>query len=170
MIKYKITDLGLESTAYESHDSTINDTRATVNNNMENIQDVYNPILPQNIDILRGIEDNIRNIEKETIKKQIIKFFNVFKDYYYNILKQENIENILSKLHLSCDTDSCIIEWNFKTFRIGFSFEENEIESSYYLVESNIENGEFVSYSKLLKDTSFYVLIDKILSYVISNT
>ena len=81
-----------------------------------------------------------------------------------------NIENILSKLHLSCDADSCIIEWNFKTFRIGFSFEENEIESSYYLVESNIENGEFVSYSKLLKDTSFYVLIDKILSYVISNT
>ena len=169
MIKYSIPQSELDSTIQEQ-DSVIIQSDLIETNCSDDIQDIYKPILPSEIDIFRDIDSEIRKITLDSVKNQVSSFIRIFKIYYYRRLDVINIDNVLSKLHLSCGADVCIVEWIFETFRIGISFEKDEDESSYYIIEQQIETGEINSHSRLLKGMDYTIVIDKIINYVLSNT
>jgi hypothetical protein len=66
------------------------------------------------------------------------------------------------------DEDGVLIEWIFKDFRIGFSIEPQNGESTWYLVSN--QNLEEVSKSGPLDPEAMERVLSELFSFVVSNT
>ena len=66
------------------------------------------------------------------------------------------------------EENSLLIEWIFKDFRIGFSFEKKESNSSWYIAFN--EKYSEISASGFIKENEIDDLLKHILVFVLSNT
>jgi hypothetical protein len=65
------------------------------------------------------------------------------------------------------DDGSLLIEWVFKDFRMGFAFEENEKESSWYFASN--EKFDYSHSSGSINGNTFYELLYNLLYFVFEN-
>ena len=126
-------------------------------------------LIPTRLDIFRNINNKIKALKDEQIKKMVIEFVNTF----YNTLnlanKYRNISNVLPAISLNeNDDDSVLLEWNFKNFRIGFQIDK-EPDDSYWFLVTNKNLEEFNVSGDIRRDGIDNVII-KILKYVLENT
>jgi hypothetical protein len=84
--------------------------------------------------------------------------------------KSQVITNYLSRLNLVCQEDgSALLEWNFQDFRVGFTLEPNEDESSCFIVSQDKNKNLFSADTQKL-DVNNSASIDEIVGYVLGNT
>ncbi len=111
----------------------------------------------------------LSNINSTAIRKQITDFLLQLQ----HVLETENYfydgYRTITPLSMNVIEDgSVLIEWAFKDFRIGFSFEENSEESSYYFV-TNSKLGEMCN-SGLIKSINIEILLHTIILFVSRHT
>lgn len=112
------------------------------------------------------LTEQIRNA---AIKKLTLQYLGIFQTVLVEIINGNRDIGYLPPLKMNIDDDgSVLLEWIFKDFRIGISFEVQESDSSWYLVSN--KNMQEVSKSGSLSTTDSIVLIRDLVSYVISNT
>lgn len=127
----------------------------------------YTFMLPDGLNIIANY-DEIEKITSANIKKQAIQFLDEFLTILYRIKKETNFSGSLPKLWIkSSDDGSILIEWILKDFRIGFTFEEDEKESSWYIV-SNEKFGN-INISGTFINANLYNLLEQIVSTVMVN-
>jgi len=128
----------------------------------------YSIDLPDKLNIFKNIL-NLSNIKDETVKTQISFFVEKFK---ITIFKNKlNINSIggLPPLKLNIlDDGSVLIEWIFKDFRIGFSFEIKESESGWSITSSQEFNNKN-AYGDL-SSLNMEDVLENILSIVLVNS
>ncbi len=146
-----------------------NQVRLIENETMDSIDlpAKYKVALPQNLDIFNTVESALGKIEDRQMKSNIEDFIIKFKACLSQL---KNIDNNLSKLNISfMDDGSVVIEWIYNYFRIGFAFEKNEEESSYYVVIEDQE-GTLITKTGLLKKDETIELIPELINFVLENT
>ena len=126
----------------------------------------YHETLSESIDIFSNVPDEFFDFEQP-----IANFLKIFKQEYYKMSRNFDLQKIIPKLNIQYEDDeSIIIYWNSQLFRIFFSFEEKEEENSYGIVENNIEVGSFFTKNGLLKEKDYRLVIDEFIEYVLKNT
>lgn len=128
----------------------------------------YINILPNDINIFRNINISEKTIPSELQRDIITRFIAVFQNLILkNRMILQNSGNfpplVLQNLH----DGSVLIEWIYPDFRIGFSFESNIKESSWYLVSN--KHLKEVSSSGLLDISEVEGLLIYLLHFIISN-
>lgn len=134
-------------------------------------QNIYNFKLPSNIDIFTNI--NIKDIDFKNpkVKENLELFIDIFRKAMENYCSNHNILNQLNKLIISQDEDGAAsIGWNYNNFRISFSFEINEEESSYVIVTDDKTTGEYSSRSGFLNKEKYNSVLIQIIKFVLENT
>ena len=127
----------------------------------------YVYILPNDINIFKNFE-NIENIKNKNVKNQVVIFLAKFQNILIAISNRLDFTGSLPPLLIQAGEDgSALIEWIFKDFRIGFAFEENEKESSWYLV-SNQKFGN-IDISGSFKNVDVYNLLEQTITSVLVN-
>jgi len=148
--------------------------KQTISNDVTSfsIDDIeYYSSLPQNVDIFKGVNLKITEIENESIKKCVYEFLNIFRFIIEKNNRIMRFDNNLPKLKMEITEDgAALIHWNYKHIRIGFAFEEPIEESSYYLVFDNKVTGSYFSKSEFLDRNNFHVIIEKLLMFVLETT
>jgi hypothetical protein len=124
--------------------------------------------MPNNLNIFGQIEPYVANIEKPNIRSFLIDFMQVFQDVLKNIMGNKQLSNSLPSMKMQEDEDSVFLEWIFKDLRVGFSFENDLEESSWYMITN--KNLEEFSISGKLYTKDIYFTITRILNYVLENT
>lgn len=135
---------------------------------MDNISR-YLRTLPSDFDIFREVSLSIDAIPDEYVRKMTSHFIFLFQRIIMN--NRSNIESLGSlpplKFRPLNEDSSVLIEWIFPDFRIGFSIEKEEKESSWYLV-SNQKLDEFSS-SGQLNMSDVEPLIYSLINFVRNN-
>lgn len=131
---------------------------------------LYSPDLPESEDVFSRISDKIMGISNLGIKKQITSFIYHFKTLLLQVFGNDIIESNLSKLSISEIDGAFVLEWIFKNFRIGFAFEENEKESSYYFICDNTIKGSYISESNFLSENRYTEILTNMISFVLKYT
>ncbi len=156
---YDGTSASTSSITHSNFDSTITDDGKLDNS-------TYFFKLPQRFDIFRNISE-LENIENEDLKNLVNEFIKNFKIILitYNHSFPDDIS--LPEITLNINEDnSVLIEWIFKDFRVGFSF-ESDIKHSFWYIVSNDKFDSFNSSGKLSL-TNLDELITTILDFVIN--
>ncbi|GEM_PF-928050 len=129
----------------------------------------YLRTLPHDIDILRNADLGTNEVNNKDVMRQTQKFISVFQRILLNNHNIVNSFSYLSPLNFKwLEDDSVLIEWIFKDFRIGFSIEPVEQDSSWYLVSN--QNLEEVSKSGLLDMEDLEPLLVNLLDFASSNS
>ncbi|MGD1007432.1 MAG: hypothetical protein ABR980_09410 [Ignavibacteriaceae bacterium] len=125
-------------------------------------------ISPSNVDVFQQYT-NLNEINNTSVKKQVESFLNRFqsilsynKGYLTDLGKLPPLK-IVPNVH----DESVLVEWIFKNFRIGFSFEKNESDSSWYIVAQN-EINTSNSFGKI-NNEKIDGLLNSFLIFVIGN-
>lgn len=128
----------------------------------------YINILPTDINIFRHININRVTIPSDSQREIITHFVIVFQNIILqNRMILQDSGNFPPLLMHSLNDGSVLIEWIYPDFRIGFSFESNIKESSWYLVSNKHLNE--ISSSGLLDISEIDVLITFLLRFITSN-
>ena len=99
-------------------------------------------MLPNDFNILRDIEISDIESKNADVIRNAKSFLSVFQRVLQNNRNLIDYSVYLPPLKFEwLEDDSLLIEWIFRDFRIGFSFEPNPEESGWYLV-SNEKLGE----------------------------
>ena len=119
--------------------------------------------------VLHEVTNSIDQIINQDVRTSVLDFLLIFQ----NVLQSYDPKTIdsgsLSPLRLAPAEDgSALVEWIFKDFRIGFSFEPDPQESSWYLV-SNQNMGE-VNSSGALDSVDISSLITNMINLVQGNS
>jgi hypothetical protein len=85
-----------------------------------------------------------------------------------NRSKIESAGHLPPLIMRTMEDESVLIEWIFPDFRIGFSIEPKEKESSWYLVSNKKFNE--VSFSGLLEFSQLSFLIIDLLEFAMTNS
>jgi len=120
-------------------------------------------------EIFSEVKKIIRNITNKTVQEQAI---NVLHQIAY-CLRQHGINAMsrrFTKLFASESEDgSCLIEWNFKNFRIGISLEPHREKSYYFLVSMDESIGEINTKTRRING-ELNIVIETIVQFIITNT
>jgi hypothetical protein len=130
--------------------------------------DNFSFVFPDKLNIFKKcyVVDDIKN---KSIKTQAKKFLNRFQLLLFSAKGEiDNIGNLPNLMVNLIEENSLLIEWIFKDFRIGFSFEKKESNSSWYIA-SNEKYSE-ISASGFIKENEIDDLLKHILVFVLSNT
>lgn len=128
----------------------------------------YIYILPHDFDVLRNADLGPDCLRNESVKKLAQQFLVVFQDVLLRHGDQIEQSGYLPPLKFSCiEDESLLIEWIFKDFRIGFSIEPREDDSSWYLVSNH--NFDETSASGKLKFDELEALLMDLSEFVLSN-
>jgi hypothetical protein len=129
--------------------------------------DKYISALPDKLNIFKKWHE-IDVIGNQNVKKQTEKFF---KHFQYLLFVNKDKLNAIGSLPILAinliDDNSMLVEWIFKDFRIGFSFEDNENDSSWYLASN--QKFSDASASGSIKENELDDLLLNILAFVSSN-
>jgi hypothetical protein len=130
---------------------------------------LYFHAFPYDYNIFRGVNLDASQIPNEQLRKMTSQFLSDFQRVI--MLNRTRIEGSgrLPPLKIRwLEDDSVLTEWIFKDFRIGFSIEPKEKESSWYLVANR--NLDEVSTSGTLDLSGPESLLSNLLSFVLANT
>jgi hypothetical protein len=130
----------------------------------------YNSVLPYSMNIFTAISKSfsLDLITDPSVKSKVLQILNALHEAIVNITDINNTERYLSKLHLIEQEDkSILIEWIYRSFRIGFVICK-PIEDSYYFFISQSEDS-FVSRSSKIGD-NINIIAHSIIQYVVENT
>ncbi|MHB8336514.1 MAG: hypothetical protein ACYDEE_03760 [Ignavibacteriaceae bacterium] len=127
----------------------------------------YTYILPNGLNIFKNYRE-IENISNLNVKKQAIEFLFKFQNILLTIKDRINFSGSLPPLTIEVGDDgSVLIEWIFKDFRMGFAFEENEQESSWYFL-SNQKFGN-IDISGSFINTDIYKILEQSVIVLLAN-
>ena len=130
--------------------------------------DNYSFMLPDKLNIFKKcyVIDEVKN---KNIKIQAKKLLNKLQILLYSSKREmDRIGNLPALMVNIIDKKSLLVEWIFKDFRIGFSFEKKEKDSSWYIA-SNEKYSE-VSASGFIKEKEIEDLLKNILLFVLNNS
>jgi len=123
--------------------------------------------LPDNLNIFKYYGE-IDKIKIENVKKQATYFLSQFQNMLFLIKDKISFSGSLPSLSfVISDNGSLLIEWVFKDFRMGFAFEENEKESSWYFASN--EKFDYSHSSGSINGNTFYELLYNLLYFVFEN-
>lgn len=146
--------------------SVVNETTSSAAMEMQ-----FQPTLPHNLYIFDEVESTMNNIDDVNIKKQVIRFIAIFKHIVAELNRNSTINNNLPKLRLRImDDGSVLIHWNYRSLRMGFAFEKELEESSYYIVADQQITGSYFSKSGPLKMEHLEVAIEELLEFILETT
>jgi len=159
-----------ESFLISVNDVVTNSTEMFANSSLYNNDIVsYFQVLPSNIDIFREIKEKISGINNGPAKENAHNFALEFQNILINLAVRNDIANKLPPISIQgLDDNSVLLEWAFKDFRIGFSFEANNDDSSWFLLTKKELKAVDVSGSLNADETKS--LIVNILNFVLRNT
>ena len=104
---------------------------------------------PAGINISELANQKISTIRHDSVRKQVTDLLSLIQEELNNDFY--DVSNRLPKLHLTQEEDgSALIEWIFEYYRIGFSIEPDEKESSVYIVEIRKDEGIYNTQSQPL--------------------
>jgi hypothetical protein len=130
----------------------------------------YRTALPLGVDIFSGLAGSQLSLYDNVVSGQVRRILTYLYLLLQELSKSQVITNYLSRLNLVCQEDgSALLEWNFQDFRVGFTLEPNEDESSFFVVSQD-KNKDLFSADTQKLDVNNYVLINKIVGYVLENT
>jgi hypothetical protein len=128
---------------------------------------LYN--LPSYFNILKEANLSIAKAHNPDVRKHTEEFIAVLQRVLLKVRNSINTSSNLPPLKFRLlEDDSVLIEWIFKDFRIGFSFEPNSDDSGWYLVSN--DNLNEVSTSGPLKDELLEPLFVNLLTFALSNS
>jgi len=129
----------------------------------------YHQLLPEKLNVFKNVLPKIDKIENDSVKSQVIYFIQVFEEILISRQQQINSIGQLPVAMLNIENDGAVLlEWGFRDFKIGFSFELNEKESSWFIVTKN-SNQDFASSSEMPVE-NIPALASHLISFVASNT
>ncbi len=157
------------TTGYDSRgQGEIDDTETTASIETERR---FHASLPQNLYIFDEVEASEKYIEDENISLYVAIFIKTFKYIIAQYNRDMKIDNKLPKLKLRImDDGGVLIHWNYKSLRIGFAFEKNLEDSSYYIVADNQITGSYFTKSSFLDMNNIESIIKELLEFVLENT
>jgi len=124
--------------------------------------------LPHDFDVLREANLGTDGLHNENVRKLAEQFLSVFQRVLISNRNQIEQSGYLPPLKFTWLEDgSLLIEWIFKDFRIGFSIEPKEDDSSWYLVSNH--NLDEASNSGMLKFNELEVLLVDLVEFVLAN-
>lgn len=130
----------------------------------------YKTVLPSNIDVFSRIYNNILKLEDPEVTKQVQQVLLNLYLSLQKISKHQPIENYLSRINLvQQDDKTALLEWNFEDFRIGFNFELDKNDSSYFIVSQDKSTGHFSADTQKIS-ADLLGVVEKIVEYVLENT
>lgn len=112
----------------------------------------------------------ISKIENNNVKKQAVQVLTLIQDRLSNLSLYSDLQNRLPKILLSVlEEGSVLLEWNFENFRLGISLEDDEKESSYYIVSRDNNDDSFSAITDHfeIEDSN---TVNTLVDYVIRNT
>ncbi len=150
-----------------NEDEVSNNTQFTTSLEYVDLSSNYINIEP-GYNIFSNFYNFYSEIKDDNKKKKLHEFILIFSNIISSHKNVIDNDLYLPKLSFSSAEDkSLLIEWIFKNFRIGFSFEEDENESSWYVVSDKTLND--FSISGDLNFDNLESLLISILLYVIAN-
>lgn len=130
--------------------------------------DSYDIVLPQNMNIFNSAYTAIEHIDDPSLKAITRKLVNLMKKHL--LADRDLFNSKLTELHVSESNEaSALVEWNFEKFRIGFSLDIEESDSSYYIVQTDDNHGGIYSESFLMKK-NYDEVVEKIMYFIKRNT
>jgi len=134
------------------------------------IERAYTTKLPSNINIFSKLSEKIGSFSDQNVKKQTMTILAALNHTLQQIAMDNNLSNHLSRLSVIEQEDSTVlIEWNFQSFRVGFSVEPEESESNYYLASEDEKTGNFSMNAKKI-GADIDKIVTNMIEYVIVNT
>lgn len=159
-----VTGSGFSNTKYLKYQLPLQ-TSGSLSNNY-----IYSVKLPTNIDVFSKLFNAISSLSNATVKSNSVQLINLISHSLSKAYEIGRISNYLSRLNITEQEDlSALIEWNFEDFRVGFSIEADEKESSYFLISQDRELGEYSADTKKISDNAESV-IGSLVNYVLENT
>jgi hypothetical protein len=132
-------------------------------------QQNYQTKLPDRLNIIRSLNLSVLDNCESTLKNTVIDFVQSFQYLIIYNINNLNASGQLPSLILNILEDgSALLEWGFKDFKIGFSFESKIDESSWYLVAN--EKFQDASVNGKLDFGKLDLFLSKILFFVANNT
>ncbi len=132
-------------------------------------QQNYQTKLPDSLNIIRSLDLSVLENVEPNIKKAVIYFIQVFQDLIIKNLSNLSHCGHLPSLVLNILEDrSALLEWGFRDFKIGFSFENNIEDSTWYLVAN--EKFQFATVNGKLDLGNQDTFLSYILIFVSTNT
>jgi hypothetical protein len=132
-------------------------------------QDDYQKILPDKINVFRKLNLTLLGKADPRIRQNTIVFLQIFAEIIIDNRNSFKTVGTLPSLIINMLEDgSVLVEWGFKDFKIGFSFELNDEESSWYIVTN--EKFQDANASGRLIYNSCKDLLLSLLRFVASNT
>ncbi len=124
--------------------------------------------LPNNIDVFSKIRSNIESIPKENVRKSVLDFVFKFQTTLMSINNISEIKNYLPPLTLNNSPDGVLLEWIFKDFRLGFFFDIDNNDSSWYLAV--VKGLEEANKAGALKESELDLLLNMLIKFVLRNS
>ena len=123
-----------------------------------------------NISTVSSAISKIKDISSVSVRKQAIELLLEIQSSLSRSYMSTGVLYTLPQIMLNeLDDLSALVEWNFKSLRVGFSIELNPNESSYYVITDDMGNGGFQSVSNGLGNNRRHT-IQVIVDYVLRNT
>jgi hypothetical protein len=117
-------------------------------------------------ELFSEVAKTIGSITNETVQKQAS---NTITQLYHSLQKAGLTSRKFQKLSASQSEDgSCLIEWHFTKFHIGFSLEPCEEDSYYFLVSMDESIGEMETRTRRINGNLDKVVND-IIRFIINN-
>lgn len=130
----------------------------------------YQLKLPANVNVVEKAMQSLSSITNLSVREQTSKLLMLIYNTLQEVVDVSKVSNRLSTLHLTeRDDQSALLEWNYESFRIGFSLEPKEEDSNYYIVSENKEVGSFCAETYRLGE-NYKEAINVLANYVIRNT
>ncbi len=138
-------------------------------NSYNNYVEGYFYSLPSNLNIFENVEKYLSKINDNKIKDFLIEFMHTFQEILIEKMTKVGIYNYLPQMTVEeQDEESIFLEWIFKDFRIGFSFEKKVDDSTWYMITNkNLE--EFIVSGSLNKE-NVYITALKTINYALENS
>jgi len=122
-------------------------------------------ILPSNLNVFRDIDFNVLDKAKGSVKESFNKICDLIIENLIIESNKRGIYNILPSIIIELsENGSMLVEWNSKSFRIGFGIDENDNESSWHCITNKYE-----IHSGLLKTYNLSSLIKEMVLIVLNN-
>jgi hypothetical protein len=108
------------------------------------IQQNYQIKLPDNLNIVRAFNYKLLENVDENIKSSVNQFIQIFQNLLYiNSNRFKSSGHFPSLILNILEDGSALLDWGFKDYKIGFSFEKDSVDSSWFFVA----NEKFQDYS-----------------------
>lgn len=127
----------------------------------------YTMAMYSNINVVEDILPKISVLKDNSVQSQTL---NLTKSIIKNLCFYADAQVRLPKISLTEQSDnSVLIEWNFENFRIGFSLEPDENETSLYIIEKD-DGTNYLKTETRKIGSDIEAVVKQIISFVVRNS